>query len=341
MRVLAFALGAAGLVSGLLSETEKLSQWEKFKLEHKRSYGSTDEHDLRYGIFKRNLDRIEEHNAKKLSWWMGVTVFADMTSDEFMDHITCGNITNPDHNPEKTEALFGSLPVDTNVTVDTTDGVDWVSMGYVTAVKNQGQCGGCWSFATTGAIESRYAITNRQRPIMLSEQELIDCSSSYGNNGCNGGVTDWGFQYVMAQHGLCTENSYPYKAVTQTTSCSALRSRCGAHMDAIRSYADVRRSEANLQNAVNSGPVTVAIEANRDFQLYRGGIFSSTCGTRLNHGVLAVGYGTQNGIQYWKIKNSWGPTWGESGYIRMCKNCGKNGALGQCGICQQASYPVI
>jgi len=170
-------------------------------------------------------------------------------------------------------------------------------------------------------------------------------SGTDGNNGCNGGLMDYGFKYVIEQHGLCSEDSYSYQAKTKKLECRSMRTACGAREDNISSFQDVQSgSEDQLKAAVAQGPVSVAIEADQSsFQLYKRGVMSGRCGAKLDHGVLAVGYGTDaaENMDFWKVKNSWGASWGEDGYIRLCRNCNKNMGEGQCGIAGQPSYPVV
>merc|ERR1712087_1096434 len=228
--------------------------------------------------------------------------------------------------------------------MDVPTAIDWTDNNgnYVTPVKNQGQCGSCWSFSTTGAIESRTAIANKQTGndiVTLSEQELVDCSGSYGNQGCNGGLMDDAFKYIQKAQGLCSEQENPYTAKDGT--CVA--SSCGTRYDAISSYSDVTPdSFASMEEAVAQGPVSIAIEANQlAFQFYSSGVFTGNCGTQLDHGVLAVGYGVDGSQKYWKVKNSWGASWGMNGYILICKECQKNGDKGECGILMQPSFPIV
>jgi len=214
-------------------------------------------------------------------------------------------------------------------------GVDWVAQGKVSDVKNQGSCGSCWSFSTTGCIEARTAIANGATPISLSEQELVDCDDN--DNGCEGGAMQNGFVYAMEHNGLCLESAYPYTATDGTCKSSSC-----THYSPVSSYKSLSYGESYLEEAVAEGPVSVAIEADQmTFQLYAGGVLDGSCGTSLDHGVLAVGYSNDSSEPYWKIKNSWGSSWGEAGYIRLCKNCGKNGSAGQCGLAADASYAVI
>jgi len=173
----------------------------------------------------------------------------------------------------------------------------------------------------------------------LSEQQLVDCTttSTYGNYGCGGGAYEYGFQYTINNAGLCSETEYPYQGTDDT--CST----CATTYDPITSYVNVQQqSESALQTAVNSGCVSVAVEADSDaFQYYSSGILSnSTCGTNVDHAVLVVGYGATGGQEYWKVKNSWGADWGDNGYLYICRNCNK-GALGECGILTDPAYPVV
>merc|ERR550517_1876240 len=277
-----------------------------------------------------NIDKINTHNAKKLSWTLGVNQFADLTAEEFKAQTACMMPSRP--RMENPKVLDESTAPDS---------IDWEAQGKVTPVKNQGQCGSCWAFSTTGAVEARFAIANNQLN-SLSEQELVDCSGTDGNNGCNGGLMDYGFKYVVEEHGLCTEDTYAYEAKTKKLECSAKRSAC-TRKDQISSYKDVRQnSEEQLAAAVAEGPVSIAIEADQSaFQLYKRGVFSGRCGAKLDHGVLVVGYGVDGNDKFWKVKNSWGASWGENGYIRLCRDCGKNRNSGQCGIAKQPSYPVV
>merc|ERR1719265_3058325 len=215
--------------------------------------------------------------------------------------------------------------------------VDWTTKGAVTPVKNQGQCGSCWSFSATGSLEGAWEIATGKL-VSISEQQLVDCSKAEGNQGCQGGLMDDAFKY-MEQNGMCTEESYSYTA--KNGQCHASGCTIGVPKGSVSGFKDVSRDDENsLMEAVSKGPVSVAIEADKSvFQLYKTGVLDSTgCGTQLDHGVLVVGYGELSGKKYWKVKNSWGSSWGMSGYILLGRGLG---SAGECGILSQPSYPVV
>lgn len=213
---------------------------------------------------------------------------------------------------------------------------DWREKNAVSSVKNQGDCGGCWAFSATGAIEGLVSI-KKNVLYNLSQQELIDCSSNYGNHGCEGGSMNLAFQYVV-DNGLCLNISYPYEGIDDNCEKKDCKS-----VVKINNYTNiVNNDEKVLKRAVYQQPVSVAIQANkRSFQLYHSGIYSDLdCGTQLDHGVLLVGYGYDlfHDMDYWIIKNSWGKTWGEEGYIRIQRNI--DDPRGLCGVAMQPSIPL-
>jgi len=317
------------------TEDDYWKQWNEFQDMTGNHYLTQSDHDNRFEIFKDNIDIINRHNAQGLSWWLGVTPFADLTADEFKKKIV-GGCTLPD------DKVRNELTLDAS---DNPASIDWTTQGVVTPVKNQGQCGSCWAFSTTGAVEGRVAKATGKLN-SLSEQELVDCGGVDGNNGCRGGLMDYGFEYVIQQKGLCLEADFPYDAKTETRLCDTKRSAC-QHYDNISGYHDVTKdSTEQLEAALVQGPVAIAIEADQTaFQLYKGGVLSGRCGKKLDHGVLAVGYDNRGSTHSWKVKNSWGPSWGENGYIRLCKDCNANcignRCQGQCGLLGSASYPTV
>ena len=215
------------------------------------------------------------------------------------------------------------------------DSIDWRDKNVVTPVKDQGKCGSCWSFSATGAIESINAIDTGILK-NVSEQQLMDCSTDYGNHGCRGGLMDNAFKFVI-DNGICSEEDYPYIGLQgQCNPCKPIMK--------IESYKDIiQNNEKILKRVVAQQPVSVAIQANLlSFRYYSSGIYSDqNCGNNIDHGVLIIGYGYDDtyDMDYWTIKNSWGSDWGENGYIRIQRNI--NNSSGLCGIALQPSIPIL
>jgi KDEL-tailed cysteine endopeptidase len=301
--------------------------FEEWCSQHGKSYEPT-ERDYRQTVYTNNLAKIILHNQGNSSWTMGVNKFADLTADEFKARYVGGLKF-----PKKSLRRAATGPF--NVTANPTS-VDWTTKGAVTPVKNQEQCGSCWAFSTTGSVEGAWFLAKGSL-VSLSEQQLVDCSDAEGNQGCNGGLMDQAFQYIIDNKGITTEAAYPYTATDGT--CQAKGKPVAA---TLTGYKDVAaNNELALETAIVQQPVSVAVEADQSvFQFYSGGVMDSSCGTQLDHGVLAVGYGTDTGKEYYKVKNSWGADWGEKGYIRLGRGA-KFNPSGQCGIQMVASYPVV
>ncbi|KAL5707047.1 hypothetical protein ACHQM5_025143 [Ranunculus cassubicifolius] len=313
------------------SEKEMMSMYLSWLSKHRKTYNAIGEQEARFEIFKDNLRFIDEHNAEGHEYTVGLNQFADLTNEEYRK-IYLGTRMNMNRT---TVGSSGSSRYEVDVGDSLPESVDWREKGAVAEVKDQGNCGSCWAFSTVVAVEGINQIVTGEL-ISLSEQELVECDTSY-NSGCNGGLMDYAFQFIMKNGGIDTEKDYPYKGKESQCDVSRMNSR----VVTIDGYEDVpRNNEKALQNAVAHQPVSVAIEAGgRAFQLYQSGVFTGTCGTKLDHGVAAVGYGTDNGVDYWIVKNSWGPNWGEKGYIRMERNVAGT-RTGKCGIAMQASYPT-
>jgi C1A family cysteine protease len=217
------------------------------------------------------------------------------------------------------------------------DSVNWVTAGAVTPIKDQGQCGSCWAFGTIGGIEGSWQIATGSLKSM-SEQQLVDCSK-FPNMGCSGGNPSVAVGFETS-HNVCSESSYPYKAVKG--SCQGDTS-CQAEIPAggVTGYNQVGSglfgaNVNDMKSALQQQPVTIAIEADQaSFQGYQSGILTSGCGTNLDHAVLAVGYGSESGTDYWLVKNSWGTSWGDAGYIKI------GIANNVCGVLNQAGYPSV
>jgi C1A family cysteine protease len=318
---LIFAIVAVS-ATALFTEQEFQSKFTDFMLKHEKSYEHND-FFYRFTVFKENLVAIHKHNAdESQTFTVGMNEFGDLTSEEFNSMMKGYNHVENDY--------FRNLnTAETTATMAGADPIDWVAQGAVTPVKNQGQCGSCWAFSTTGSVEGANFIKSGTLQ-SYSEQQLVDCSGSAGNMGCNGGLMDNAFQWIIQNGGICLESDYPYNAVQG--SCQTTCQNAGT----VSTFTDVQKgSEDDLMTQLQSGPVSIAIDAaGTGFQFYQSGVYSKFCGKSLDHGVLLVGYGTDNGQNYWKIKNSWGATWGEQGYIRFI--AGKD----ECGLALSASRPT-
>jgi len=304
--------------------------------QHGKEYNSMQEVQFRQAVWEANVHRIEQHNAKSVGWRMDVNKFADLTPYEFQELYVSGGFLDAEHQQRSMVPRFNNFVWKNNASLPSS--VDWTTQGAVTPVKNQGQCGSCWAFSTTGGLEGAYFLSNGTL-LSLSEQQLVDCAGSTGNQGCNGGLMDDAFTYIHENGGLTTEANYPYTA--QDGVCNAKKEK--QVVASLKSYTDVpANSDAALMNAIAQQPVSVAVEADQNsFQFYSGGVMTAACGTNLDHGVLAVGYGTDAGKDFYKVKNSWGADWGEAGYIRLGRGASYNGGAGQCGILSAASYPNV
>eukprot|EP01083_Nonionella_stella_P156716 507833_1 len=322
------------------------ASFQHWKKEFGKTYDSLEQEGRAFITFLDNWKMINDFNiADERSFTLRMNQFSDLNADDFQVYVHGHKGSCLKKRSVQQRAM---KPVTAQKTSTTPDAVDWTNVNgksYVTPVKNQGQCGSCWAFSTTGSIESRTAIANGQTDdaiVSLSEKQLIDCSVSYGNYGCQGGWMDDAFKYVIASGGLCSEEEYPYSP-TDTERCKA--KACGTKYDAISSYTNVTAdSETSLEAAVTEGPVSIAIDAGSSaFQFYSGGVVDGSCGDYLNHGVLVVGYGTDSdsGKKFWKVKNSWGDSWGEDGYVLLCRDCYANDGAGECGILMMPSFPVI
>jgi len=307
--------------------------WHAYKGIHGKSFDDEDLENERMLTFLMAKQHVQVHNNAfergDVSFKIEINHLADLPFSEYRKlngfiHIY-GDAT-------RSNASRWAAPLN----VKAPDAVDWRDHDYVTGVKNQGMCGSCWAFSAVGALEGQHKrATNKL--VSLSEQNLVDCSTKFGNHGCNGGLMDFAFEYVKENHGIDTEDSYPYKATQRK--CHFSKSDVGAEDTG---FVDLPEGDEDaLKTAVaTQGPISVAIDAgHRSFQLYKSGVyFEESCSpAALDHGVLLVGYGTdpEHG-DYWLVKNSWGEEWGESGYIRMARNK-KN----HCGIASKASYPLI
>ncbi|CAK9138506.1 unnamed protein product [Ilex paraguariensis] len=309
----------------VIGHTRHALSFARFAHRYRKRYETVEEMKLRFSIFAESLKLIRSHNKKGLSYTVGVNEFADLTWDEFRKH-RLGAAQNCSATTKGNHKLTDDILPETK---------DWREDGIVTPVKNQGHCGSCWTFSTTGALEAAYAQAFG-RQISLSEQQLVDCAGAFNNFGCNGGLPSQAFEYVKYNGGLDTEQAYPYTGIDGT--CKFSSENIGVQ---VRDSVNITLgAEEELKHAVAFvRPVSVAFEVVDGFRLYEDGVYTSdTCGSApmdVNHAVLAVGYGVENGVPYWLIKNSWGKDWGNDGYFKM--ELGKN----MCGVATCASYPVV
>lgn len=283
---------------------------------------------------------IKHINSQNLTYSLGHNRYSGMSSDEFNNFM--GLRTNK---LLLSERIYEPNYNDKLYLTRLSDSVNWVEKGAVTHVKDQGQCGSCWSFSTTGALEGIYYISNGKL-VSFSEQELVDCDK-LGNggrdHGCNGGLMDNAFNWIINQDGLCSEDDYPYFSGTTKDRGECNSDKCtNVKNSDINGFYDVKpSSDDDMMAALSKQPVSIAIQADqREFQLYKSGVFTASCGTNLDHGVLTVGYGSEDGLDYYLVKNSWSDTWGDGGYIKLGRGDEYNKGDGQCGMLLQASYPT-
>ncbi|XP_014233547.1 cathepsin L1-like [Trichogramma pretiosum] len=365
---------AQSLTTGVPS-ISLLDEWEVFKTSYNKKYASLREEAARLSTFLANKEKIEQHNAKfdrgEVEFTMAMNQFGDLTREEFAkrmngynrggrtkikpsffgnklpfwayppgtyigDKLSYGAIPSVKRDTEdylNEAAIYVAPPENVQLPAE----IDWRTLGAVTPVKDQGDCGSCWAFSATGSLEGQHFRRNGSL-VSLSEQNLVDCSTNFGNNGCDGGLMDHAFLYVKVNRGIDKEDAYPYEA--DDSRCRYQRDEVGA-TDV--GYTDIPEgNEKALQAAVATvGPISVAIDASSDhFQFYHKGVYyDPTCSSEeLDHGVLVVGYGTDKLTKrdYWLVKNSWAESWGDMGYIKMSRNRHNN-----CGIATAASYPLV
>jgi C1A family cysteine protease len=287
-------------------------------------------------IWKQNDKFIDETNAKNLTYQLGHNPFSGMDAEQFRTFMGFSILG---------DSKYEYLTSKPTVTDNLPQSIDWSEKGAVTPIKNQGQCGSCWSFSATGALEGAYYAKYKILE-SFSEQQLVDCDTRRNGGkdmGCNGGLMDNAFAWIEKNGGLCAERDYPYVSGTTKTG-NTCQTNCEVVIKSgIKEFVDVfPSSEDAMKTAVVERPVSIAVEADqREFQLYKSGVFTGTCGTKLDHGVLLVGYGSLNGINYWKVKNSWSSDWGLNGYILLGRGPEYNSGDGQCGLLLQGSYPLL
>ncbi|XP_024033301.1 thiol protease aleurain isoform X1 [Citrus clementina] len=323
----------------VIGQARHALSFARFARRYGKIYESVEEMKLRFATFSKNLDLIRSTNRKGLSYRLGLNKFADWSWEEFQRH-RLGAAQNCSATTKGNHKLTADVLPETK---------DWRESGIVSPVKDQGHCGSCWTFSTTGSLEAAYHQAFG-KGISLSEQQLVDCAQAFNNQGCNGGLPSQAFEYIKYNGGLDTEEAYPYTGKDGV--CKFSSENVGVQV--LDSVNITLGAEDELQHAVGLvRPVSVAFEVVDGFRFYKSGVYSSTkCGNTpmlvnmlltqgmlnvddVNHAVVAVGYGVEDGVPYWLIKNSWGENWGDHGYFKM--EMGKN----MCGIATCASYPVV
>jgi len=332
MKSISIFVGFALVFSCTLALDVTLNEyWKSWKEANNKRYLDTEEH-VRRAIWESNLKKVQEHNRQAdlgvHTYWLEMNKFADLTIMEFVK--MNGYKTKMRNKRSQNRRVFTRNP-----NVKLPDTVDWRDKGYVTPVKDQGQCGSDWAFSATGALEGQH-FNKTGKLVALSEQNLVDCSDKQGNMGCVGGLASQSFEYIKDNGGIDTEDSYPYE--DDFKPCRFKPETVGANDTG---FVDIKsKNESALQEAVaNIGPIAVAVDSSHNsFQLYKKGVYNEIFCSQihLDRSLLVVGYGVESGKDYWLVKNSQGADWGDQGYIKMSRN-----KRNQCGIATSATYPLV
>ena len=294
-------------------------EWENFIQKYNKTYHLDRDLQSRYLIFKQNIEKINSHNSKQLGWEMGVNEWSDLTWDEFVTQKLMTRVPYPND-----KNLGGKTPTTPEPIIKLPTSLDWRTTGMVSPVKNQGQCGSCWAFSAVSCMESLYAIKNGGEIMNFSEQQLVDCSGNYGNYGCNGGWMQNAYKYTTSNK-ICNEKDYSYTALDGQ--CKICQGVLNFKID--KSF----KGEYQYLQKIQTQPIAIALYVSQEFQFYKSGIFNYNCGKTANHAVTLIGYGSSP-VNYWIIKNSWGTSWGENGYIRIVRG------NTMCGIGLYSSYTI-
>ncbi|KAG8385457.1 hypothetical protein BUALT_Bualt03G0047300 [Buddleja alternifolia] len=298
---------------------------EKWMSQYNRYYESKEEKVKRFKIFKYNVDYIESFNRVGThTYQLGINQFADMTSEEFLAKYTGNSMPSFQSSPV--------APFKYENVKDVPPSLDWREKNAVTPVQSQGPCGSCWAFSAVAAIEGIVQIKSGVLT-SLSEQQIIDCDGAF--DGCQGGRMEKAFEFVERNGGLASDTDYPYQTMEGVCSTNT-PSSLAASITGIGGVP--QNNETAMLMAVANQPISVGIDPSL-FQFYRSGVLTGECGTNRTHAITAVGYGTsEDGIKFWLFKNSWGPWWGEDGYIRIQRDV--DVVEGMCGLAMDLTYPI-
>jgi len=335
---LSVLLICSGLGSALTDDDFTIFEYAKY---WSKNYNGEKEFEGAQTAFKHNTDLAAEFNSQNKGFQLSVNgPFADMSWNYFKDTILM--------EPQDCSATKPSPKSLLQVTQDfpeLPESFDWRNIpGVISEVKNQGSCGSCWTFSTTGALEAHHAIKyGSWKTPRLSEQQLVDCAQNFNNNGCDGGLPSHAFEYIHHSGGLSEEFFYPYEASTKKCRFNPnLRARVG--VQTISSFNITQGNEDDiLLYLYNVGPVSVAFQVVEGFSLYKSGVYSSDICLQgaqdVNHAVLVVGYGNARiegeTVPYWTVKNSWGKYWGEDGYFKIRRG------VNMCGVATCSSFPML
>ena len=313
-----FAFAATMAAANALSTVE--FEYMNYMAQYNKVINDVEEFAMRKSNFERVNAFVQEHNASNATYTAGHNQFSDWTEAEYKQIL---GYVRGERSERKTPV---KLPENMNA-----DSVNWVEAGAVTPVKDQGQCGSCWAFSSTGSLEGAHFVATGDLK-SFSEQQLVDCAYlKYGNYACNGGLQDNAYKYYEDGNNAEIESVYPYTSGTTKSKGDCAYDSSSATAVTVSNYTTIEANNvAQMKAGLNQQPLAVAIEADKlCFQTYKSGVFNNPkCGTTLDHAVLAVGYGVEGGQEYWLVKNSWNTTWGDQGYIKLAVVDGK----GICGV---------
>jgi C1A family cysteine protease len=336
-----FGLVASSVAYEKFPLVDKFEKWVndfEIKIENEVS-----EQHILYNWIENNKF-INQINNQELSYKLKHNKFSGMNQTEFTNYL--GFEIENTQKYLRTQNLNDNGDIN-NINLNYSENFDWREEGFNLEVSDQGSCGSCWSFSTTEALSGIYFIENGDL-INFSKQQLVDCDNMQNvprgiSNGCNGGQIAKTFDWIGKNNGLCSNEDYPYVSGTTKTEQECEKDCEVIKKSKVSGYVNVKQSDDEaMMTAIHKQPVSVAIQADQKaFQLYSSGVFTGECTTDLDHAVLLIGYGTDNNVDYFTIKNSWSSDWGENGYIRIGRGTQFNNGDGQCGVLLQGSYPNL